>query len=122
MEIPLTNDPSQRSTDRPRCSLGDDAGLHVDGYPKLSFFFSQCPEFLHLRRFSALAVRALLYRQHQLAILEKELLAAEKRDAGSSDENRKLFSHDFQRLKTVTNGPLDHRPLDEQLLLQKRFR
>jgi hypothetical protein len=50
------------------------ATRHVQGYPLLAYFFSMSPQYFHLRRFSALAVRILLYHQHELIVLEKKLL------------------------------------------------
>lgn len=82
-------------------NLGDDARSYTEGYPTLAHFFSQCSRYLHLRRFSALAVRLLLYRQHHLITLEKELLKSEARDANSVDLDRNNFCRDFARLQNA---------------------
>jgi hypothetical protein len=95
---------------------GSDSRVHVQGYPQLSFFFSQCPRYLHLRRFSALAVRLLLYRQHALTLLEKDLLELENKDALHSDPDHRALCHDFGKLESVTpEESLDQKELYKRL-------
>jgi hypothetical protein len=93
--------PQPTSSHVPPSCLGNHEHLHVRGYPKLAFFFSRCPRYLHLRRFSALAVRSLLYRQHELSMLEETLLRLEARD------EKRLFSSDFGHLKSAQDGQED---------------
>ena len=71
---------------------GNHATLHKDGYPSLAFFFSQNSRYLHLRKFSALAIRVLLYRQYKLTRLEKDLLHLEQRDAEKNPNILKDFA------------------------------
>jgi hypothetical protein len=71
----------------------DNPDYYAQGYPKLSYFFSQCPRYLHLRRFSALSVRVQLYRQHELVLLEKKLLELEEAED-------KLWCTDYAHIKT----------------------
>jgi hypothetical protein len=98
MATPLTNYPMSQqpsSVHQAPNNLGNHSQQHIEGYPKLAFFFSQGTRYLHLRSFSALAIRLLLYRQHQLTVLEKNLLELEARDAGSSDPNRQFSLRNF---------------------------
>ncbi|KAF2662856.1 hypothetical protein K491DRAFT_4891 [Lophiostoma macrostomum CBS 122681] len=89
----------------------DQPNLHVQGYPKLAYFFSHCSHYLYLRRFSGLAVRALLYRQHKLVVLEKKLYALEIGNQSSTDWRRNRLQEDygyltdegFQEAKDVRN-------------------
>jgi hypothetical protein len=118
--IPLTNYPifqQPSAQNQPPDNPGDDLHLHVNGYPRLAFFFAQSTRYLHLRRFSALAVRLLLYRQHELAVLEESLLDMEKRDATSTDPNRQLFLGDFALLKAApdTKDGTEQKELYEKL-------
>lgn len=113
MATPLSSYPSQQSPAHP--NLGNDAQVHRDGYPKIAFFFSQCPRYLHLRRFSALAVRLLLYRQHELCVLEKNLLELEDRDAKSSDTTKRLFRQDFHYLREPNGGNEEQQRVYETL-------
>ena len=69
------------------------------GYPELASFFSRCSRYLHMRRFSALAVRLLLYRQHEIRTLEKQLEKLEREDACNSNVDNRSFSNDFAKLK-----------------------
>ncbi|KAI4915778.1 hypothetical protein J4E90_004224 [Alternaria incomplexa] len=71
---------------------GNHATLHKDGYPSLAFFFSRNSRYLHLRKFSALAIRVLLYRQYKLTRLEKDLLHLEQRDAEKNPNILKDFA------------------------------
>jgi hypothetical protein len=73
-------------------------------YPELASFLSRCSRYLHLRRFSALAVRLLLYRQHELATLEKKLETLEHADAQDNDPEKRLFSKDFAHLKAQVHS------------------
>ena len=74
-------------------NFADNSDFYVQGYPKLAYFFSQCPRYLHLRRFSALSVRVQLYRQHELVLLEKSLMELE----GNDD---KFYGTDYAHMKT----------------------
>jgi hypothetical protein len=73
--------------------FADNPDFYVQGYPKLSYFFSQCPRYFHLRRFSALSIRVQLYRQHELVLLERSLMELE----GKED---KLYCTDYEHMKT----------------------
>ena len=119
MTTPLTNYPTLHqasSAHHVPKNLGNDEQLHVGGYPKLAYFFSHCTRYLHLRRFTAIAVRLLLYRQHQLVVLEKNLLELEANDAKSVDLDRRLFCTDFGRLKSPqTPNEYEQRALYEEL-------
>ncbi|KAF1840533.1 uncharacterized protein K460DRAFT_421472 [Cucurbitaria berberidis CBS 394.84] len=103
-------------------NVGNHAELHVEGYPKLAFFFSQCARYLHLRRFSAIAVRLLLYRQHELIALEENLIELEARDFNSGDDRRRLSSVNFAHLKAEPSTPsgLEQRQLYETLKLEMK--
>ena len=78
--------------------------VNFEGYPELATFFSQCSRYLYMRRFSALAIRLLLYRQHELIELERKLEELEHANAHDSDPNKQLFSGDFTRLKAEAYG------------------
>ncbi|OAL55945.1 hypothetical protein IQ07DRAFT_595584 [Pyrenochaeta sp. DS3sAY3a] len=97
--LPQAPDPTDDS------NLSDRFELHTQGYPRLAFFFSQNSRYLHLRRFSALAVRNLLYRQHELIELEKNILQLEARDSNSSSPRRQRFCGDFALLKGASYDP-----------------
>lgn len=99
--------------------------LHVEGYPKLAYFFSRCTRYLHLRRFSAIAIRLLLYREHTLVELEQRLLGLEDRDIKNTDSNdpsRRLFCADFALLKAASpsNDRHEQRDLYETLKLEMK--
>jgi hypothetical protein len=91
----LVNPPLQQQPAVPKFSdnPADNPDFYVQGYPKLSYFFSQCPRYLHLRRFSALSVRIQLYRQHQLVLLEKRLMELEA-------EEGNFYCTDYAYIKT----------------------
>lgn len=73
----------------------DHVDLYVPGYPRLAYFFSASPRYFHLRRFSALSARLLLYRQHELMVLERKLLEVENKNYGERDR-RRLYNKDFR--------------------------
>jgi hypothetical protein len=122
MATPLANHPiPQRpfSAHQAPNNPGNYVDQHTHGYPKLSFFFSQCNRYVHLRRFSALAVRLLLYRQHELTVLEENLLDLEKADAQSGVPNRQRFSEDFGHLKAASSGSF---PEGEQYRIYEKLK
>lgn len=80
-------------------NLGNIEDNHVEGYPRLAYFFAECPRYLHLRRFSALAVRMLLYRQHELTVIEAKLLRMEQEDAHRTEHLKDRPSRDYTILK-----------------------
>lgn len=82
--------------------------VNYEGYPELATFLSQCSRYLHLRRFSALAIRLLLYRQHELIELEGKLEKLERANARDSDPNKQLFSRNFTLLKAEAHGTEKH--------------
>ncbi|KAF2187639.1 hypothetical protein K469DRAFT_103295 [Zopfia rhizophila CBS 207.26] len=92
---------------QPHSDPNDALAAFAQAYPRLADFFAECPRYLHLRRFSALSVRVLLYRQHELAGLEKELsgleLDAPAKDLGSlkveSGKQRHLYEKIIPELK-----------------------
>ncbi|KAI4259768.1 MAG: hypothetical protein LQ352_000574 [Teloschistes flavicans] len=53
---------------------------HPRGYPKLAAFMNSSDNFLMCRRFSFLQTRVLLFRQDELAEMEKRLLAMDDED------------------------------------------
>lgn len=59
---------------------------------------SDYPEMAMYRRFRGLNSRNLLYLQAELVMIEKKLLALERSDAASSDEDRKQYSRDYAYL------------------------
>src|SRR4051812_24529002 len=77
----------------------DHSHEYVKGYPRLAYFFSECPRYFHLRSFSALSVRALLYRQSELVDLEKQLTALENADSRDPDSYRRVYNEDFEALR-----------------------
>ncbi|KAF2785824.1 hypothetical protein K505DRAFT_380661 [Melanomma pulvis-pyrius CBS 109.77] len=95
----------------------DDPGSYVQGYPKLAYFFSQCPRYLHLRSFSALSVRVQLYRQHDLILLEQRLLELER---GTSSGGRSHDCKDYASLKygSDTNERCEHQKLYETIKIE----
>lgn len=76
----------------------DDRARYVQGYPRLAYFFSQCPRYLHLRRFAALSIRVQLFRQHELAMMEANLLKLEEEDDSSSAN--KAYLCDYRHLES----------------------
>jgi len=77
-------------------NFADDPDFYAQGYPKLSYFFSQCPRYLHLRRFSALSIRVQLYQQHELVMLEKRLMELEEKE-------KHIYCRDYEYIKTASN-------------------
>lgn len=105
--IPLANQPPlQSSSVHQAPNSTNDYRLHAAGYPRLAVFLSKCPRYLHLRRFSALAIRLLLYRQNFLIELENKLHELEVRDANSTEPGRQRFCSDFARLRA--SPPTQH--------------
>ncbi|KAF2869485.1 hypothetical protein BDV95DRAFT_101614 [Massariosphaeria phaeospora] len=64
-------------------NLSNDADLYAQGYPRLAYWFSLSPRYLQLRRFVALSIRILLYRQHELVMLERKLIELERKNEDS---------------------------------------
>jgi len=58
---------------------------HPDGYPRFAAFMNSDENFLMARRYGLLHTRVMLYRQAELARLERELLALDKEDADEDD-------------------------------------
>ncbi|KAK6390006.1 hypothetical protein LTR65_006059 [Meristemomyces frigidus] len=58
---------------------------HPNGYPRLASFMNSDENFLIARRYSLLHTRVMLYRQAELAQLERDLLELDKEDAGEKD-------------------------------------
>ena len=72
---------------------------HVQGYPRLAYYFAQTPRLLHLRQFASLSIRSLLYRQHRLAELEDKLLDVECENAESSETDQRMCVRDFRYMR-----------------------
>lgn len=96
---------SNASSDRP--IPADYRQRHTPGYPALSYFLGMAPQSTHLRRFSAISMRNLLYLQHELQALEIRLLEAECRDSRSGQGDESSYAKDFSYLKlsAETSGP-----------------
>ena len=62
---------------------------HPQGYPRLASFINSDDNFLIARKYGFLRARVLLYRQDELSVLEKELLALDADDA----EHRTIALH-----------------------------
>ena len=62
---------------------------HPEGYPQLTAFINSDDNFLIARKYGYLRSRLLLYRQDELSVLEKGLLALDKDD----QEHRELALH-----------------------------
>jgi hypothetical protein len=103
------------SAPRAVANPGNHPTLHNEGYPRLAFFLSQHTRYLHLRRFSALAIRLLLYRQHRLMGLEKDLLHLEDRDAQFDPD----FLKNFARIDAEYNTPVIVREKTQGRLYEK---
>jgi hypothetical protein len=114
---PMRVYPPQPSSAQQAPSPADFSTLPAKGYPELASFFSQCSRYLHVRSFSGLAVRLLLYRQHELVDLELKLASLENEDAQDSDPNKRLFSRNFAQLKAQGDdtGSLTQRSVYETL-------
>jgi hypothetical protein len=56
------------------------------GYPQVATFIGNRPEMAIVRRFGSLNARNILYLQAELMYIEKQLLACEKKDAKSRNE------------------------------------
>lgn len=65
------------------CDTVDD---HPRGYPQLSAFVNSDENFLIARKYGFLRSRVLLYRQDELSVLEKDLIALDDDD----DEKRPI--------------------------------
>ena len=99
------------------------ADFHAQGYPKLAYFFSRCPRYLHLRRFSALSARVLLYRQHELVVLEKKLLELEKKTESSSLKgNRRFYHEEYLRANSEEEREAYEKAYEEQRNLYKTLK
>jgi hypothetical protein len=96
---------------------GDHADLHVQGYPLLAYLFSLYPRYFHLRRFSGLSVRLLLYRQNELVALEQKLLQLENLNNSSQVGNQHFYNKDFEYV-----GAERHRDAKELCDLLDRMR
>ncbi|KAK5126709.1 hypothetical protein LTR85_009643 [Meristemomyces frigidus] len=66
---------------------------HPDGYPRFAAFMNSDENFLIARRYGLLHTRVMLYRQAELADLERDLLALDEEDAEEGD--RALKGADF---------------------------
>lgn len=87
--------------------------FHVPGYARLAYFFAQCPQYNHLRRFSDLSARVLLYRQHKLVILEKKLSGLDHYYYSKGKKDQRSYHRD---LGLVIEGT------GEQLADSQKFR
>lgn len=58
---------------------------HPEGYPRFAAFMNSDENFLIARRYGLLHARVMLYRQAELAGLERDLVALDKEDAEEDD-------------------------------------
>ncbi|KAF2281198.1 uncharacterized protein EI97DRAFT_454409 [Westerdykella ornata] len=82
----------------------DEPEFYEKGYPSLAYFFSNNPRYLHLRRFSGLSIRLLLYRQCELVHLEKQLLGMDKSNISSIEGRRSRYHIDYAATLTDPHG------------------
>ncbi|KAL6711941.1 hypothetical protein ACN47E_002984 [Coniothyrium glycines] len=94
--------PAQTSPPVEQSDIGNCEDEHVNGYPKLVYFFAEFPNYLHLRKFSELATRLLLYRQHESTVMKIKLIELEKRDKLGPDATRRAFCRDYSLIKDVS--------------------
>jgi len=64
----------------------------AEGYDKLARFMGGLPENAIFRRFGSLTAEDLLYRQAELVELENTLIARQKADKQSSNEDRQQYA------------------------------
>ena len=74
---------------------------HPEGYPQLTAFINSDDNFLIGRKYGYLRSRLLLYRQDELSVLEKGLLALDKDD----QEHRKLALQSRQHDEETDDDP-----------------
>ena len=68
---------------------------HLPGIPLFGYLMGTAPQTAHFRIFSVATTRVLLFLQHELHVLELQLLEAERRCSNSSDRS----NFDFQHIK-----------------------
>ena len=61
---------------------------HPKGYPKLAAFINSDDNFFQCRKYGFLRSRVLLYRQDELAELERTLIALDEEDANTDKKSR----------------------------------
>lgn len=119
MENLVVNPSSQQQPRSAPNNSANDPNSYVQGYPKLAYFFSQCPRYLHLRSFSALSTRVQLYRQHELVLLEKRLLQLERETFSA---RRSPDCNDYAHLKygsiETDVGPSEQRDIYEMIKIE----
>ena len=88
---------------------------HPKGYPQLAAFLNSDENFLIARKYGYLRSRVLLYRQDELSVLERDLIALDADDY----ENRPLAlesrKHDEQTDKTVYSRKVLIQKIDDKL-------
>ena len=67
---------------------------HPRGYPKLAAFINSDENFLIARKYGFLRSRVLLYRQDELSVLEKDLVALDDEDKNSRELALMSRKHD----------------------------
>lgn len=73
------------------CMLVDD---HPQGYPQLAAFVNSDENFLVARKYGFLRSRVLLYRQDELSVLEKDLIALDDDDKEKRELALRSRKHD----------------------------
>lgn len=84
---------------------------HPKGYPQLAAFVNSDDNFLIARKYGYLRSRVLLYRQDELSVLEKDLIALDTDD----DENRPLALQSRKHDEQTDKDPVYSR----KVLIQK---
>ncbi len=65
-----------------------------EGYPQLAAFINSDENFLITRKYGFLRSRLLLYRQDELSVLEKDLIALDDDDKENDDVKLRSRQHD----------------------------
>jgi hypothetical protein len=76
----------------------------MKGYDKLAAFIGHHPHMAMVRKFSALGIKDLLYRQAELAHLEKDLISMAREDSESNDPESELFQNSWWDLHRARVG------------------
>ena len=84
---------------------------HPKGYPQLAAFVNSDENFLIARKYGYLRSRVLLYRQDELSVLEKDLIALDADD----EENRPLALQSRKHDEQTDKDPVYSR----KVLIQK---
>ena len=88
----VNNAASAHNSIHPRVSNHNAVDDHPEGYPQFAAYINSDDNFLIARKYGFLRSRVLLYRQDELAVLERDLVALDEDDAENEDQKIRLRS------------------------------